>query len=80
MEILEGIHKRATKMTWGLFDHHCYEEGLRELGSFSQDERRLWGDFLVVFQDIGLVVWGFENPDLVKGVPVYGKGVGLDDL
>ena len=50
------------------------------MGSFSQDERRLWGDFLVVFQDIGLVVRGFENPDLVKGVPVYGNGVGLDDL
>lgn len=31
----------------------------------------------MAFQNIGQVVQGFENPDLVKGVPAYGRGVGL---
>jgi len=28
----------------------------------------------------GQVVWGFEQPGLVKDVPAHGRGVGLDDL
>ena len=28
----------------------------------------------------GQVGWGFEQPDLVKNVPVHGREVGLDDL
>ena len=26
------------------------------------------------------VGWGFEQPDLVEGVPAHGRVVGLDDL
>ena len=28
----------------------------------------------------GQVGWGSEQPDQVRGVPVHGRGVGLDDL
>ena len=24
--------------------------------------------------------WGFEQPDIVEGVPAHGRGTGLDDL
>jgi len=28
----------------------------------------------------GQVRWDFEQPDLVEGIPTYGRGVELDDL
>ena len=48
INISEQVQRRATKMTTKL-EHLFYEDKLRELGFFSFERRRLWGDLVVVF-------------------------------
>jgi len=48
-ELLEWVHRRATKMIRGL-DHLSYEERLGEVGLLGVEKRMLQGDLIVAFQ------------------------------
>ena len=73
MELLEQVQRRATKMIRGL-EYLSYEERLRELGLFSLEKRRLWGDLTVAFQYLkgaykqeGEQLFTRANSDMTRG-------------
>ncbi|GAB0178010.1 hypothetical protein GRJ2_000266300 [Grus japonensis] len=73
MDLLERVQRRATKLIRGL-EHLSYEDRLRQLGLFSLEKRRLWGDLIVAFQYLKGPT-GKLVRDCLSGSVVTGQGV-----
>ncbi|GAB0196378.1 mitochondrial enolase superfamily member 1 [Grus japonensis] len=73
MELLERVQRRATKLIGGM-KHLSYEDRLRELGLFSLEKRRLWGDLIAAYQYLKGPT-GKMVRDCLSGSVVTGQGV-----
>jgi len=77
MDVLERVQRRAMKMIRGL-EHLCCEERLRELGLFSLEKRRLWGDLRAAFQHLKGPTGRMER-DFSQGCVLIGQGCKLKE-
>ncbi|GAB0182694.1 hypothetical protein GRJ2_000734700 [Grus japonensis] len=73
IELLERVQRRAMKLIRGL-EHLSYEDRLRELGLFSLEKRRLWGDLIAAYQYLKGPT-GKMVRDCLSGSVVTGQGV-----